>query len=86
MLPLFSDTNPKAEEFQISLIRQVSVAKRISQMRSLSQLTMRLSRRAILRVNPELSEQELDLIFIAYHYGDDLANCLRKYLRLEASP
>jgi len=75
-----SDTHPKIEEIQISLIRQSGIAERISRLRSLSQTVIQLSRRAVLRVNPELSEQELKCKFVAYHYGDDLANRLHKYL------
>ena len=48
--------------------------------RSLSQTTIQLSRRAISRANPGLSEQELNLIFVAYHYGDELANRLRAHM------
>jgi hypothetical protein len=49
-------------------------------MRSLSQTTIQLSRRAISRANPGLSEQEVNLIFVAYHYGEHLANRLRAYM------
>ena len=76
-----SDTHPKAEKFQISLIRRASIAKRTSRTRSLSQTVIQLSRRAILRANPKLSEQELNLVFVDYHYGSDLADRLGKYLK-----
>lgn len=79
-----ADTNPKVEKFQISLIRQASIAKRIARMRSLSQTVVQLSRRAIMRANPDLSEQELNLIFVSYHYGTELADRLRKYLYRKA--
>jgi len=74
------DTCAGAEELQLSLIREASIAKRISIVRSLSQTVMYLSRRAISRSNPEISEQDSDLLFVAYHYGDSLAARLRKYL------
>ena len=77
------DTCLTVEEVQISLIRQASAAKRISRVRSLSQTTIQLSRRAISRANPELSERELNLVFVAYHYGDDLAKRLREYMKRE---
>ena len=80
-----SDTRLGAENAQISLLRRASVAKRISRVRSLSQTTIQLSRRAISRANPELGEQELNLIFVAYHYGDDLADRLRRYLERRKS-
>lgn len=75
-----SDTHPKMEEMQISLIRQSSVAERISRLRSLSQTVIQLSQRAVQRVNPELSEQELNCKLIAYYYGNDLADRFHKYL------
>ncbi|MCL4296744.1 MAG: hypothetical protein KJ077_13490 [Anaerolineae bacterium] len=74
------DTTPNAEQFQISLIRQASIAQRISRVRSLSQTTIRLSRRAILRANPDFSETDLDLAFVAHLYGANLAYSLRNYL------
>ena len=77
------DTYSSAEEIQISLIRKASIAKRISKVRSLSQTTMQLSRRAISRANPGLNEQEINLIFVAYHYGAELANHRRAYLERE---
>ena len=80
MLTQSFDTHPKVERFQISLIRQASIARRVSRMRSLSQTTIQLSRRAILRANPELDELELNLLLVAYHYDIDLAERLKKYL------
>ena len=74
------DTTPQAERVQIELIRQSSVAKRISMVRSLSQTAMYLSRRAIQRANPSLNEREVDLLFVELHYGKDLAERLRSYL------
>jgi len=79
-----SDTNPKAAEFQISLIRRASVAERLSRTRSLSRTVIQLSRRAILRANPKLSEQELNLFFVAHYYGNELAERLREYMNRKA--
>ena len=74
------DTDPRAEIFLISLIRKATPAKKLSQVRSLSQTMMQLSRRAIARANQEFDEQEVSLAFVAHHYGKDLAEQLRKYL------
>jgi hypothetical protein len=41
---------------------------------------MYLSRRAIQRANPLLSEREVDLAFVANHYGESLAERLRSYM------
>ena len=83
MISQSPDTSSQAEKVQIELIRESSVSRRISKVRSLSQTTMYLSRRAIQRTNPFLSERELDLAFVANHYGENLAECLRLYLEHE---
>ena len=81
MIQRYSDTHPEVEEFHVSLLRQASISERTSRMRSLSLTSILLSRRAILRANPGLSRQELNLIIMAYHYGTDLADRLRNYLK-----
>ena len=81
MITQSSDTDPQAERVQIDLIRAASASKRFSMVRSLSQTFMTLSRRAIQRANPSMSEREVDLTFVAYHYGEGLAERLRQYLR-----
>ena len=80
MISQSPDTAPQAERVQIELIRQSSVSTRVSRVRSLSQTTMYLSRRAIQRANPSLSERGVDLAFVANHYGEELAESLRLYL------
>ncbi len=75
------DTHPKAEEMQIQLLRQATVARRLAVMHSLSQTTIQLSRRAIRRANPTYSQLDVNLAFVAHHYGEDLANRLRHYLK-----
>ena len=80
MLTQSLDTNPKMEAIQIALIRKSSIARRISRLRSLSQTVIQLSQRAIMRANPELSEQELEYKFVTYHYGNELADRLRRHL------
>ena len=74
------DTSQQAERAQIELIRKSSVSKRISRVRSLSQTAIYLARRAIQRTNPSLSEREVDMTFVANHYGDELADRLRSYI------
>jgi len=80
MITQSPDTFPQAEKVQIELIRESSVAKRISRVRSLSQTVMYLSRRAIRRAAPFLTEREVDLAFVANHYGENLAERLALYL------
>ena len=80
MISQSPDTDLQAERIQIELIRKSSVSRRISTVRSLSQTTMYLSRRAIRRANVSLTEREVDLAFVAIHYGQKLAECLRLYM------
>ena len=78
MLP--PDTYPNAEKVLISLLRKANTAKKFNQVRSLSQTTMQLSRRALARANRELNEEQVNLLFVSYHYGKDLAECVKQYL------
>ena len=80
MISQSPDTSSEAEKVQVELIRESSVSRRISKVRSLSQTAMYLSRRAIQRMNPSMSEREVDLAFVSNHYGEELAEGLRLYL------
>lgn len=75
-----SDTSIKTEEVLINLIRQKSISERISKVLSLSSFIIKISKRAIARANPDKSERELDLLFIKYHYGNDLESKVKRYL------
>jgi len=74
------DTNLKMEELMISLIRNSSISQKVSKISSLSQTVLQLSRRAIKRANPNLTEKEIKTKYISFHYGDNLANLYNKYL------
>lgn len=80
MITQSPDTHPEAERVQISLIQNLTPAQKISRVRSLSQSTILLSRRAIMRANPDLDKRELNLKIITYHYGEKLANSLREFM------
>jgi hypothetical protein len=80
MLIKLSDTNAKIEKIQIALLSKLSLSERISRLRSLSQTVIKLSRRAIRRANPELSEKDLNYKFVAYHYGNEIAEKFKKYV------
>ncbi len=77
---MLSDTHPEAEKVQLELLRKATVAERFAKMRSLTAMTISLSRRAIARANPRLSPEQVRLKFIELHYGKDLAKRVRKYL------
>lgn len=77
-----ADTHPEIEKLQISLIKKASISKRLSRVRSLSQSVIQLSRRAILRANPALSQRDANLAFLEIHYGNDLSSSVGKYLSM----
>lgn len=80
-----SDTDPETEAKQIELLRSLSEAERFAKTCALTDTLRALSRRAIKRANPGLSQRELDLKFVAVHYGEELATRLGKYLREHSS-
>jgi hypothetical protein len=75
-----SDTHPDAERVQIELLRRATVGQRAEIAIALSQTVIELSRRAIRRAHPDASEQEVGLMFVALHYGQDLADRVRAYI------
>ena len=74
------DTHPRIEKVLISLIKQKCIANKIDQIFSLSQTTIELSKRAILRKNNTLNKNQINLLFIKYHYGNDIAKRVAEYL------
>ena len=65
---------------QVELLRAAGTARRAALARSLSATVIGLSRAAIQRRHPELSETEVLLRWVALHYGEDLAERVRSYL------
>jgi hypothetical protein len=74
------DTHSKSEKVLISLIKHKSRANKINQIVSLSQTTIDLSKRAILRNNNALNKDQINLLFINYHYGKYIAKRVEEYL------
>ncbi len=74
------DTNKKTERKLISLLQNQSRAEKFSKVRSLTETTINLSKRAIKRANKKLNDKQINLLFIEYNYGKDLAEKVKKYL------
>ena len=74
------DTSPEAERVQIELIRKASLTKRIALMEAWSQFLIELNKQGIRERHPEASEEEINLIFVANSYGQELADKVRAYL------
>jgi len=71
----------QARPFLIDLLRKKSVSEKFNQVRSLSRVLMRLSKRAITRARRTQNETEADLLFVELNYGGELAERLERYLR-----
>jgi len=76
-----SDTPQKIQDLQIALLRKASVAERISRAFLLSEAMISLSRQGLKRRHPELSPDELDVLFIEHCYGPDLAKKFQVHLK-----
>jgi len=74
-----TDTTREAEQWQLRLLREKSPAERLAMAVRLTSEVIRASRRAISRAHPELTEQEVGLLFIELHYGRELADAVRQY-------
>jgi hypothetical protein len=75
-----SDTRPEAEAIQMALLRRATPARRLSLAFSLSESVCALSRRAIRRANPRLTDREVGLLFVSLSYGEELAQAVRAEL------
>ncbi len=74
------DTSPEAERVQIELIRKASPAKRFTIMEAWSQFLIEANKQGIRKNRPDLSEEDVGLIFVANNYGRALADQLREDL------
>ena len=76
-MPLL-DTDPDALQRQVELMRSATPAQRFAAMRSLTATVASLSRRALRRSMPDAAEEDIDIAFVALHYGDAVAAQLRR--------
>ena len=75
-----ADTDLQAESVQLDLLRKATVARRAAIAISFSQTMIELACRAIRRQDPDLSDHEVLLRFVAIHYGPELAEGLLRDL------
>ena len=71
------DTSPEAERVQIELVRKASPAKLFGLVRSLSETLIQMNRQTLRELHPEMSEEELALIFVELNDGKALADHVR---------
>jgi hypothetical protein len=84
--PRSADTAAEAEQVQIALIRRVPVSRRLHMAWSLSATVISAARQALLRAQPDASPQDIDLRFVALHYGPELAAAVRAELVRRQAP
>jgi len=73
------DTDVKMEAAWIALLRRATPGQKFAQVRSLSETTLSLSRRAIARRHGDLPEAQLRGLFVYYQYGPELADRFQRY-------
>ncbi|MGB8343950.1 MAG: hypothetical protein WCD86_03645 [Ktedonobacteraceae bacterium] len=71
------DTSPEVERVQIALFPQAPISKRFAIMSAWSQLLIGANKESIRRQYPNADEKEIGLIFVARHYGQDIADKLQ---------
>lgn len=76
---LLSDTTLDADQTQLRLLRDKSPSERLGLALRLSSEMIRASKRAISRVQPDLTDREIGYRFIELHYGRELAEATRRY-------
>ena len=75
-----TDTHASAAAVQLRLLKAASPARRLAIACSLSSSVIGLARRGLRRRHPELSDDELALLFVETQYGSELAQRVRTYL------
>lgn len=76
---MLTDTHPDAEAVQFELLRLMTTAQKFELACLLTDMAIDQSRRAIERLNPGISQREVDFKFIELNYGTDLAQKVRHY-------
>lgn len=79
MKPQSLDTSIEAEQKQIELLRNSSIAKRLALARMLTSSTRRMAKAAIKKSNPGKDQRELNLIFAEVTYGKEITEQLREF-------
>jgi hypothetical protein len=75
-----SDTSADADEAQLACFRRLTPQQRLQKMVASSRRGRDLAIAVIRRGEPEITEQEARLRYLALAYGDDLAADVRQWL------
>jgi hypothetical protein len=74
-----TDTSAEAHAVQMDCLRAMTPQQRIELTCSISQQVRRMAFDAIRRLNPQLSEEEVQLVFIELTYGKLLSDEVRRW-------
>ncbi len=85
MKPLSRDTDEAAEAVQLELLRKAGPQRRAAMALQLSDTVIALAKRAIREAHPHETDEELAVRFVAIHYGDELAEGLRRHFESVSS-
>ena len=75
-----SDTDPETQRVHWELLRQAGPSARLRLALSLSRTVIGLSKAGLARRLPNDTPEALGLLFVAMHYGDELAEDVRRCL------
>jgi hypothetical protein len=77
-LSYYGDTPPEVENVQVNLLRKAGAGKRFTMTLSMSQNMIALSKQALKKNYPGLSDNELKILFIKNCYGAGIAEKVKK--------
>lgn len=80
MQPGLSDTDPEAQRVHDEMLRRASAADRLRLALSLSTTVIALSRSGLAHRLADSTPEAVGLRFVALHYGEDLAEAVRRDL------
>jgi hypothetical protein len=80
--PELSDTDPEALRVHLELLRRAGPQRRLALALSMSRTVMSLSRDGLARRFSGDDAREVELRFVALHYGADLAEAVRRDLEM----
>ena len=80
------DTHPTVERKQIDLLRQAgSTESRLALGLRMSEEAIRISRRELRRLHPNMTDRQIALVWVKLHYGDDIFERLERFFERGAS-
>jgi len=76
-----NDTSGDAEPFQLELLRRAGPQRRSALASALTNQALERAHAGIARAHPDMSELDRRLLFVEIHYGIELAERVREFLR-----